>query len=108
MNRCMWGIAAASVLAVGASRVGAQVRGVSVASNSHAAPLPQFEDVTKKSGIDFQHSFGEKALSSIQEGTGSGCAWIDYNNDGLMDLYVANGRHVDGIRPGKAILSVGF
>jgi enediyne biosynthesis protein E4 len=63
----------------------------------HATPFPQFEDVTKKSGINFQHSFGEKTLSSIQEGTGSGCAWIDYNNDGLMDLYVANGRHVDGL-----------
>jgi enediyne biosynthesis protein E4 len=62
-----------------------------------AAPLPQFEDVTKKSGINFQHSFGEKALSSIQEGTGSGCAWLDYNNDGLMDLYVVSGRHVDGL-----------
>jgi hypothetical protein len=62
-----------------------------------ATPLPQFEDVTKKSGINFHHSFGEKVLSSIQEGTGSGCAWIDYNNDGLMDLYVVNGRHVDGL-----------
>ena len=62
-----------------------------------AASLPQFEDVTTKSGINFQHSFGEKALSSIQEGTGSGCAWLDYNNDGLMDLYVVNGRHVDGL-----------
>ena len=63
----------------------------------HPTPIPQFEDVTRKSGINFQHSFGEKALSSIQEGTGSGCAWIDYNNDGLMDLYVVNGRHVDGL-----------
>ncbi len=64
---------------------------------THAAPLPQFVDVTAKSGINFQHSFGEKALSSIQEGTGSGCAWLDYNNDGLMDLYVVNGRHVNGL-----------
>lgn len=61
------------------------------------APLPQFVDVTENSGIHFQHSFGEKALSSIQEGTGSGCAWFDYNNDGLLDLYVVNGRHVDGL-----------
>jgi hypothetical protein len=92
---------------VGASRIGAQVGAVAVTANSHAAPLPQFEDVTKKSGIDFQHSFGEKALSSIQEGTGSGCAWIDYNNDGLMDLYVANGRHVDGLTDHSAPDGVG-
>ena len=72
-----------------------------------AAPLPQFEDVTAKSGINFQHSFGEKALSSIQEGTGSGCAWLDYNNDGLMDLYVVNGRHVDGLTDHSAADGVG-
>ncbi len=62
---------------------------------SHA--LPQFEDVTAKAGIDFQHSFGEKELSSIVEATGSGCGWLDYNNDGLIDLYVLSGRHVDGL-----------
>jgi hypothetical protein len=104
----MWGIAAAGVvLAVGASRVGAQVGAVAAESTAHGTPLPQFEDVTKKSGIDFQQSFGEKALSSIQEGTGSGCAWIDYNNDGLMDLYVVNGRHVDGLTDHSAADGVG-
>jgi len=59
--------------------------------------LPTFEDVTEKSGINFRHSFGEQKLSSIMEATGSGCAWIDYNNDGLLDLYVVSGRYVDGV-----------
>jgi hypothetical protein len=58
--------------------------------------LPTFEDVTEKSGINFRHSFGEQKLSSIMEATGSGCAWIDYNNDGLLDLYVVSGRYVEG------------
>jgi hypothetical protein len=62
-----------------------------------AASLPHFEDVTEKAGIHFRHSFGEKELSSILEGTGSGCAWIDYNNDGLLDLYVLSGRHIDDL-----------
>lgn len=60
-------------------------------------PLPRFEDVTEKAGIHFHHSFGEKQLSSILEGTGSGCAWIDYNNDGWLDLYVLSGRYVEGL-----------
>ena len=31
------------------------------------------------------------------EATGSGCAWIDYNNDGLLDLYVLSGRYIEGV-----------
>lgn len=57
----------------------------------------RFEDVTERAGIQFRHSFGETKLSSILEATGSGCAWIDYNNDGLLDLYLLSGRYLDGI-----------
>ena len=59
--------------------------------------LPTYEDVSDKAGINFQHSFGEKKLSSIMEATGSGCAWLDYNNDGLLDLYVVSGRYIEGV-----------
>ena len=96
LNTCAVGFAISS-LAFTVLVATAQTAAVAADNATHTASLPQFEDVTKKSGINFQHSFGEKALSSIQEGTGSGCAWIDYNNDGLMDLYVVNGRHVDGL-----------
>jgi len=74
-----------------------QLSPITPAQQPTSTPLPQFEDVTQQSGIHFQHSFGEKNLSSIQEGTGSGCAWLDYNNDGWMDLYIVNGRHIDGL-----------
>jgi hypothetical protein len=62
-----------------------------------AGSLPRFEDVSDKAHINFVHSYGEKKLSSILEATGSGCAWIDYNNDGLLDLYVVSGRYIDGV-----------
>ena len=68
----------------------------------HASQTPQaaksairFEDATAKSGIDFIHSFGSRQLGSLLEGTGAGCIWFDYNNDGLPDLYVVNGRPLD-------------
>ena len=35
------------------------------------------------------------SLGSLLEGTGAGCIWFDYNNDGLPDLYVVNGRPLD-------------
>jgi enediyne biosynthesis protein E4 len=63
-------------------------------------PIPpastiRFEDASDKAGIDFTHSFGSRQLGSLLEGTGAGCVWFDYNNDGLPDLYVVNGRPLD-------------
>lgn len=55
----------------------------------------RFEDATEKAGIHFTHSFGSRQLGSLLEGTGAGCAWIDYNNSGLPSLYVVNGRPLD-------------
>ncbi len=55
----------------------------------------RFEDATDAAGINFTHSFGSRQLGSLLEGTGAGCVWFDFNNDGLPDLYVANGRPLD-------------
>jgi hypothetical protein len=64
-------------------------------------PVIRFEDATDKAGIDFTHSFGSRQLGSLLEGTGAGCVWFDYNNSGLMSLYVVNGRPLDDTQ-GKA------
>ncbi|HEY2861113.1 MAG TPA: CRTAC1 family protein [Terracidiphilus sp.] len=64
-------------------------------ANMAQKPAIQFEDATEKAGIDYVHSFGSRQLGSLLEGTGSGCVWFDYDNDGLPDLYVANGRPLD-------------
>ena len=58
---------------------------------------PTYEDVTEKANLHFKHSFGEQKLSSVMEATGSGCVWFDYNNDGLLDLYVLSGRYLEGV-----------
>ena len=74
------------------ARGGQELRASQTPEARHAI---QFEDATTKAGIDFTHSFGSAKLGSLLEGTGSGCVWFDYNNDGLPDLYVLSGRPLD-------------
>ena len=62
------------------------------AQTSAAKSAIRFEDATAKAGIDATDSFGSAQLGSLLEGTGAGCVWFDYNNDGLPDLYVLSGR----------------
>ena len=60
----------------------------------------RFTDVTAASGINFVHSFGAEKLGTLVESTGSGAVWFDYNNDGLLDLYVTSGRQLEtGMHP---------
>src|SRR5437879_2628117 len=61
--------------------------------------LPWFEDVTGASGIDFQHFDASTDLDMVPERMGSGVAWIDYDNDGWLDLFCVQ----DGpLQPGSA------
>jgi hypothetical protein len=66
-----------------------------LAAQAANIPAIRFEDATEKAGVHFVHSYGSRQLGSLLEGTGAGCIWFDYNNDGLPDLYVVNGRPLD-------------
>jgi hypothetical protein len=56
-----------------------------------------FTDISNKAGIDFKYTFGDYSYENILESSGSGITVFDYNNDGLMDLYMMNGTYLDGI-----------
>jgi hypothetical protein len=49
--------------------------------------FPWFEEVAARSGIDFRHFDSATPQQYIQETLGSGLAWIDYDNDGWLDLF---------------------
>jgi hypothetical protein len=52
-------------------------------------PRVVFTDVARQSGIDFRHFSGTRS-SQLPEDMGSGAAWGDYDNDGWLDLAIAN------------------
>ena len=97
------GIGLTSALSLRASPLLAQ--GVSTHT---AKPLPRpaasgrpfnahFVDVAAKAGLHAPVVYGGlENKKYIVESTGCGCAFIDYDNDGWMDLFVLSGTRLEG------------
>ncbi len=67
--------------------------GASDVSSSETGPA-LFEDLTAKSGINFQYQNGEMSAPknlTILESLGGGLGVIDFDGDGLLDLFVTGG-----------------
>src|SRR5438067_9727045 len=50
-------------------------------------------------GITWKHSNGRSPDYYLPETTGAGCAFLDYDNDGWMDLYLVNSGRCDFFDP---------
>jgi len=56
-----------------------------------------FKEVTAQAGLNILTKCGTLEKKFIVEGNGSGCAWIDYDNDGWTDLYIVNGLSLENL-----------
>src|SRR5437870_3883621 len=55
-----------------------------------------FVDVSEKAGIHFHHENSPTPDKYLAETMGSGGAFIDYDGDGLLDIFLVNGGWVPG------------
>src|SRR6266581_2859382 len=59
-----------------------------------------FEEVSSvASGISWVHVSGQSPEMYLPETVGPGCAFLDYDNDGWMDIYLVNGGPCDFYTP---------
>ena len=65
----------------------------------------KFIDIAQSAGIDFRHDNAASSEKYLIETMGSGCGWIDYDQDGLLDLYLANGAATRLYKPAHPLRS---
>jgi enediyne biosynthesis protein E4 len=61
----------------------------------YSGPI-QFTDVTASAGIHFKHNSGAFGKKYLPETLGSGCAFLDYDNDGGQDTLLINSTNWPG------------
>jgi hypothetical protein len=79
------------------------------AGGSAAAGIPvHFTDVTQAAGLRFTHMSGAAGRKYLPETIGAGGAFLDYDNDGWLDVFLVNstswpGAAAKGPRPVSAL-----
>ena len=62
------------------------------------APEPNddyYQEIGEAVGLDFVHSIGAAEMENIIESVGGGAAFLDYDQDGFMDIFVCSGTWVE-------------
>src|SRR5215469_10926982 len=73
-------------------------------SSLQTSVRPLFEEVpSSATGIIWRHVNGRSPEYYLPETTGAGCAFLDYDNDGWMDIYLVNSGKCDFFTPSSPL-----
>jgi hypothetical protein len=70
--------------------------GLDAAGRQPDRRAPVFSDVTATAGIRFHHNNGAFGKKYLPETLGSGCAFLDIDNDGWQDILLVNSKNWPG------------
>jgi len=66
--------------------------------------VPVFEEIPPSiSGIRWTHNAARSTQKYLPEATGPGCAFLDYDNDGWLDIYLVNSGKSDFFTPAQPL-----
>jgi len=91
-------------IVVGTAALWSPSRVQSSATPTKAIPV-HFTDVREAAGITFQHEATMTEGKNYLETMGNGVGWIDYDQDGLMDLYFVQSAGTDWFKPSRPLRS---
>ncbi|MBB5057958.1 hypothetical protein HDF16_002664 [Granulicella aggregans] len=100
----------ASLIAASCERLFGQAAGMSSGGSKAQSRLPptggvysKFTDIAAQAGLNAVMVYGgEKQIKFIIESMGGGCAFLDYDNDGWMDIFLLGGSRLEGSPAGAS------
>jgi hypothetical protein len=75
-------------------------------ANTALDPGFRLTDVTAVAGIAFRHNSGASGAKHLPETMGPGCAFLDYDGDGWLDILLINGTDWPGHKRGRSTMTL--
>jgi hypothetical protein len=80
--------------------LGAVIAGGTTTSEPDPPPWPTFANNAARAGLTVPMTSGDPNKPYIPESMSGGAAWLDFDNDGWIDLYLVNGSSIEAERTG--------
>src|SRR5437867_2116243 len=79
---------------------------VAVLASTSPQPAITFKDIAAEAGITFTHNMSKTGQVFMVETMGSGGGFVDFDRDGLLDVYLLDGAPLPGYEGPKDLHAV--